>query len=196
MLAELGYTAFAVDMYGDGKLANHPKKAGEFMQAAFKDFAATKEKFEEAMKILRAHKTVDSGRIAAIGYCFGGAVSLRMARRGADLNGVVAFHSALPLEPPMSKGKVTTSILIANGSEDTFLALDTVAKFVREMMEANADFTYLNLKGVKHSYTNPKADELSKKFNIPNLKYDKTADERSWQAMQQLFNRIFAKSKK
>jgi len=196
MLAKLGYTALAVDMYGDGKLAEHPKEAGEFMRAAFKNFEATKAKFAEAMKILQAHATVDPGRIAAIGYCFGGAVSLRIARGGANLAGVVGFHSALPLEPPMSKGKVTAPILVINGAEDPFLAPQTVAQFVQQMVEANADFTYMSLPGVRHSYTNPRADQLNKKFNIPGLKYDKQADRRSWQAMQQFFNRIFATSEK
>ena len=153
-------------------------------------------KFEEAVRILQKHMTVDPSQIAAIGYCFGGTVSLKIARGETILKGVVAFHSDLPLGPPMSKEKVTTSILVANGSEDSFIAPHTVAKFVQEMVEANVDFNYVNLTGVKHSYTNPKADELSKKFNIPNLKYDKQADERSWQAMQQFFDRIFKKRKK
>ena len=196
MLAEIGYTAFAVDIYGDGKLANHPKQAGEFMQAAFKNFGATKAKFEKAVEILQKHKTLDSNKIAAIGYCFGGEVLLRLARSGTNLSGVVAFHSALPLEPPISKDKMTTSIFVANGSEDSFLTSDKVAKFAQQMVDANADFTYLNLPGVKHSYTNPKADELSKKFKLPNLKYDKQADEHSWQAMQQFFDYIFSKGKK
>ncbi len=98
MLAEIGYTALAVDMYGNGKTANHPKKAGEFMNAAFKDWETSKARFNKAKEVLQSHKTVDPERIGAIGFCFGGAVSIRMARGGTDLDGIVAFHSSLPLE--------------------------------------------------------------------------------------------------
>lgn len=193
MLARLGYTALAIDMYGDGKLANHPKKAGEFMNAAFSNWEASQAKFREAKKFLQAHETVDAEQIGAIGFCFGGAVSLRMARGGEDLKGVVAFHSALPDQPKMEKGKVTASILVINGAEDAFLASDTVASFVKEMVEANVDFTYRSLKGVRHSYTNPQADEFSKKFNLPALKYDQQADKKSWGMMHRFFQRVFAK---
>lgn len=191
MLAELGYTALALDMYGDGKLADHPKKAGEFMNAAFKDWEGSQAKFNRAMEILKSEPTVDAERIGAIGFCFGGAVSLRMARGGADLDGVVAFHSALPDQPPVSQGGVKASILVINGSEDGFLPADRVAGFMKEMFEANADVTYINLKGVKHSYTNPQADEFRQKFNIDSLVYDKQADERAWKSMQAFFERVF-----
>jgi len=190
-LAELGYTAFAIDMYGDGKLAEHPSDASKFMQAAFKDFDSASARFEKAKEILQSHKTVDSSRMASIGYCFGGAVSLRMAQRGSDLDGVVAFHGALALEPAASKKKITASILVANGSSDAFIKPEAVASFTKEMYQANADFTYISFSEVAHSYTNPKADEIGKKFNIPNLKYNKEADDRSWKAMQRFFDRIF-----
>ena len=190
-LAKLGYTAFAIDMYGNGKTANHPKKAGEYMQASFKNWGTSKARFNKALEILRAHKTVDPEKIASIGYCFGGTVSLKMALSGAELDGVVAFHSALPLQPPVSQGKIKTSLLVINGSEDAFLKPRTAASFIKGIHEANIDLTYINLKGIKHSYTNPKADEFNEKFKIGNLKYDKQADERSWLTMQQFFKRIF-----
>ena len=192
-LAQLGYTAFALDMYGDGKLADHPDKAGEFMNAAFKNWEASQAKFREAKKILQAHETVDAEKIGAIGFCFGGAVSIRMARGGEDLKGIVAFHSALPNQPPIEKGKVSASILVINGAEDAFLNSDTVASFVKQMVDANTDFTYMSLKGVRHSFTNPMADEFSKKFNLPALKYDKQADKKSWRAMHRFFKRVFAR---
>lgn len=190
-LAGIGYTALAVDMYGDGKTADHPKQAGEFMNAAFKDWDGSKAKFEAAMKVLQGHKTVDADRIGAIGFCFGGAVSIRMARSGVDLDGVVAFHSALPLEPPVIKGSVKASILVINGSEDSFLKPETVASFTKEMVEGNVDFAYLNLAGIRHSYTNKQADEFGKKFKLPNLEYNKQADERSWLEMKKFFQRVF-----
>ena len=190
MLAKIGYTAFAIDMYGDGKTASHPKLANKYMQKIFENWDESKKRFLKAMKILRAHKTVDPEKIAAIGYCFGGAVAIKMARSGADLNGVVAFHSSLPLEPIVTKGKIKAAILVANGSKDSFLNSKDVASFMKQMYEANADLTYLNLTGIRHSYTNPMADELSKNFNIPNLKYNEKADKRSWMEMIRFFDRI------
>jgi len=192
MLAELGYTALALDMYGDGKFADHPKKAGEFMNTAMADWEGSQAKFNAAKKLLQDHATVDPERIAAIGFCFGGAVSLRMARGGADLDAVVVFHSALPMAPPVSPGQVKVSVLVINGADDPFLDPKTVASFKQEMATAAEDFKYVSLEGVRHSYTNKQADEFSKKFNIPALKYNKEADERAWSAMQDHFKRIFA----
>lgn len=189
MLAKIGYTALAVDMYGDGKLADHPKKAGEFMNAAFNDWNTSKARFNKAKEILQSHETVDADRIGAIGFCFGGAVSIRMARGGADLDGVVAFHSALPLQPAIKNMK--TSILVINGSQDAFLKPETLGSFTSQMMAGNADFTYMSLAGVKHSYTNKQADEFRKKFNIQALEYNRQADERAWSAMQKFFRRVF-----
>lgn len=191
MLAEAGYTALAVDMYGNGKTANHPKKAEELMNAAFQDWETSQARFNKAKEILKLHHTVDSKRIGAIGFCFGGAVSIRMARGGADLDGIVAFHSSLPLEPLIAKGKMKASVLVINGAEDSFLNPETVGSFVKEMVAGNVDFAYLNLAGIKHSFTNKQANEFSKIFNIPNLKYNKRADEQSWSTMQQFFKRIF-----
>ena len=189
MLAKIGYTALAVDMYGNGKTADHPKKAGEFMSAAFKDWDTSQARFNKAKEVLQSHKTVDVERIGAIGFCFGGAVSIRMARGGADLDGVVAFHSALPLQPAIKNMK--TSVLVINGSQDGFLKPETVGSFSSQMMAGNTDFTYMSLAGIRHSFTNKQADEFSKKFNIPALQYNKQADERSWAAMQSFFQRVF-----
>ncbi len=189
MLAEIGYTALAVDMYGDGKIADHPKKAGEFMNAAFNNWETSQARFNKAKEVLQSHKTVDAERIGAIGFCFGGAVSLRMARGGADLDGVVAFHSSLPLQPAVTNMKA--SVLVINGSQDGFLKPETVASFSSQMMAGNVDFTYMNMQGVKHSFTNKQADEFREKFDIGALEYNKKADERSWAAMENFFQRVF-----
>ena len=193
MLAGLGYTALAVDMYGDGKFAAHPKDAGEFMNAAFANWEASKEKFHAARKLLEGHETVDAGRIGGIGFCFGGAVLLRLSRGGEALSGVVAFHSALPGQPAVSWGQVKTPILVINGADDGFLKPEQVAAFKKDMDDAGADFNYMSLPGVRHSYTNPQADEFSNKFELPALKYDAEADKRAWQSMQEFFGRVFGK---
>lgn len=192
-LAEAGYTALAVDMYGSGKLADHPKKAGEFMTAAFKDWEGSQAKFNAAKKILQDHPTVDPKHIGSIGFCFGGAVSLRMARGGADLDGVVGFHSALPLEPAVSKGAIKAAVLVLNGADDGFLKPEAVGSFSNDMATAGADFTYVSMAGVKHSYTNPQADEFREKFDIGALEYNKQADERSWKTMLAFFKRVFSR---
>ena len=193
MLAEIGYTALAVDMYGDGKTAGHPKKAGEFMNDAFQNWDRSKARFNKAMQVLQDHETVNSKQIGAIGFCFGGAVSIRMALGGADLDGVVAFHSALPLDPSMTKGNVKTSILVINGADDSFLKPETIVAFKKELAEKKVALTYTQLPGIKHSYTNKKADEYQKKFNIPNLEYNQQADESSWSDMKSFFKRVFSK---
>jgi len=193
MLAGLGYTALALDMYGDGKLADHPKAAGEFMNAAFADWEGSKEKFHAARKLLAGHETVDAGKIGGIGFCFGGAVLLRLSRGGEELSGVVGFHSALPGQPPVTKGQVKTPILVINGADDGFLNPEQVAAFKKDMADAEADFTYISLEGVRHSYTNPQADEFSKKFELAALKYDAEADKKAWQSMQDFFKRVFGK---
>ena len=114
-----------------------------------------------------------------------------MARGGSDLKGVVAFHSALPVEPVITKNSMNSAVLIINGSEDSFLKSEAVAAFSQDMFKANVDFTYMNLKGAKHSFTNPQADEFRKKFNIVDLEYNKKADEQAWQAMLKFFKRVF-----
>lgn len=191
MLAEAGYTALALDMYGDEKLANHPKKAAEFMNAAFSNWSESKARYNKAMEVLKSHKTVESTQIGSIGFCFGGAVSIRMARGGSNLKGIVAFHSALPIEPAITKNSMHSAVLIINGSEDGFLKPEAVSNFSRDLFKANVDFTYMNLKGVRHSFTNPQADEFGKKFNIKELKYNQQADELAWATMLQFFKRVF-----
>jgi dienelactone hydrolase len=192
MLAELGYTALAVDMYGDGKSADHPEKAGEFMNAAFKDWEGSQAKFNAAKNLLQSHATVDPERIASIGFCFGGTVSLRMAREGADLDAVVAFHAGLPTDS-VAPGKVKAAVLVLNGSDDAWLDPKVVASFKKEMSASVKDFKYITLEGAKHAFTNKQAGEFSKKFNIPNLEYNKEADQKAWSAMQDLFKRVFSK---
>ena len=192
MLAEFGYTALAVDMYGNGQTADHPEKAGELMNTAMKNWKRSKARFNAAKKVLQKHPTVDPKRIASIGFCFGGTVSLRMAREGADLDAVVAFHAGLPTGPVPAR-TVKAAVLVINGSDDAWLDPKVVASFKKEMKAATKDFKYLTLAGARHAFTNKQASELSKKFKIDNLKYNKQADKRAWALMQVLFKRVFSK---
>jgi len=129
MLAELGYTALAVDMYGDGKQANHPDEAGKFATEVSKNMPMAKARFEAGMQLLRKQKTVDARKMAAIGYCFGGGVVLAMARMGADLKGVASFHGSLGTDTPAQPGKIKARIISFTGEDDAMIGADKVAAF-------------------------------------------------------------------
>ncbi len=192
MLAELGYTALAVDMYGEGKQAMHPDDAMKFSSEAMKNFDVSKARFLAAMNFLKKQPTVDPKRLAAIGYCFGGGVVLNMARQGVDLKGVASFHGSLAAVKPAVRGKVKAKIRVYNGAADTFIPEQAINAFMDEMMAAKVDFQFSNYTGAIHSFTNPDADELGKKFNLP-LGYNADADKRSWEKMEEFLKMIFKK---
>lgn len=192
MLAELGYVALAVDMFGDGKTAQHPADAGKFAAEAMKNKAVGEARFTAALDFIKQQPTVDSTRIAAIGYCFGGGVVLHMARQGTDLKGVVSYHGSLATDTPAKPGVVTAKILIFNGEQDAMIPPEQVAAFKKEMSAAGAPYRYVGYSGVKHSFTNPDADAYAKKFDLP-LAYDKKADEGSWAQTVIFLKKIFAK---
>ncbi len=190
MLADLGYTALAVDMYGDGKQADHPEDAGKFVQEVFSNFGAALKRFNVAMELLKSHPTTDANRIAAIGYCFGGATVLSVAREGYDLKGVVSFHGSLGTPRPAEKGKVKARVLVCHGSDDPFVTPEQMAAFKAEMESAEVNYEVKIYEGAKHSFTNPDADANGKKFGMP-LEYNKAADEASWADMKAMFKEIF-----
>lgn len=191
MLAELGYTAFALDMYGDGKTADHPDDAGKFAGQLRENFELSRTRFEAALGRLKEHRTVDPEQVAAIGYCFGGGVVLEMARAGVDLDAVVSFHGTLAASRPAEKGTLTAAVLAATGGQDPMVPPEQVTAFEREMQQAGADYELIVFPEATHSFTNPRATEVGKKFGLP-LAYDEEADRKSWEAMQRLFDRVFA----
>jgi dienelactone hydrolase len=192
MLAQLGYTALAVDMYGDGKQAAHPDDAGKFATAVMTDMPLAKARFEAGMQLLRKQKTVDAKEMAAIGYCFGGGVALNMARMGEGLKGVASFHGALNAVSPAQPGQIRARIISFTGEADPMIGADKVAAFKAEMDAAHADYRVVTYPGVKHSFTNPDADELGKKYNLP-LAYNADADKDSWQQTTVFLRDVFAK---
>ena len=192
MLAELGYTALAVDMYGDGKQASHPDDAGKFAAEVSRNMPLAKARFEAGMQLLRKQPTVDAKEMAAIGYCFGGGVVLNMARMGEDLKGVASFHGALSTDIPAQPGKIRARVVSFTGENDAMITAEKVAAFKREMESAGANFRVVTYPGVKHSFTNPDADELGKKFNLP-LAYDAAADKDSWQQATVFLREVFGK---
>jgi dienelactone hydrolase len=189
MLAELGYTALALDMYGTGKLAEHPKDA-QAMASVVRDIAVAKARFDKAHEILKSHDTVNPAKTAAIGYCMGGKLVINMAISGVDLAGVVSFHGSLGSIEKAKPGAVKAKIRVFNGAADPFVKPEHISAFEAQMNAAGADYAIKHYEGVKHSFTNPDADVFGPKFNLP-LAYDKAADEDSWAGMQAFFKEIF-----
>ncbi len=190
MLAALGYTALAVDMYGNGRKADHPKDAGQFSGEVRQNLPMMTARFNAAKKLLSIHPTVDARRLAAIGYCFGGSVVLEMARQGSELSAVVSFHGNLSTQNPAKAGEVRAKVLVLNSSADPFIKPESVQAFVQEMRTAKADFRVVNYPGAKHSFTNPDATAYGKKFGIP-LAYHAKADRQSWEEMKDFLAAVF-----
>ena len=191
MLAELGYTALAVDMFGEGKVVATPDEAGKLSSEAMKNIDVTKTRFMAAVDFLKGQPTVDPSRIAAIGYCFGGGVVLNMARQGVDLKGVVSFHGSLNAVKPAQAGSVKAKILVLSGGADKFITPEQIEGFKQEMIAAGADFRYISYPGALHSFTNPEATESGKKFNMP-IAYNAQADEESWSEMKKFLATIYS----
>ena len=190
MLAELGFVAFAVDMYGDGKLATHPDDAGKFMNEVMQNLDAGTARFKAAMEQLKANPHVDPDKIAAIGYCFGGSVVLSMANAGLDLDAVAAFHSSVQVPIAPEAGKVKAKILVCNGADDPFIQPETVTAFKATMDNAGADYKYVAYEGATHSFTNPEATDKGKEFKLP-LAYNEAADKASWDELQTMLASAF-----
>jgi dienelactone hydrolase len=190
MLAELGYTALAIDMYGDDKVAAHPADAQKFSSEVLQNFAVAKARFLAGMELLKEKPFVDPTRIAAIGYCFGGGIVLNMARQGVDLQGVVSFHGSLSPVQPAQPGVVKARILVLHGDADRFTTPEQIAAFKKEMEEAKVDYRFISYPGATHSFTNPDADKIAQKFNMP-IAYNAEADRKSWEEMKQFLTEIF-----
>ncbi|MDZ7661188.1 dienelactone hydrolase family protein [Thiohalophilus sp.] len=190
MLAKEGYVAFALDMYGDGKTADHPDTAGKFAGEVRKNMDVAESRFLAALQQLKKYPMTDADEIAAIGYCFGGGVLLEMARRGVDLEGVASFHGMLGTNSPASKGDVEAQIRVYTGEADLMVKAEDVEAFKKEMDAADVDYKLISYPGVKHGFTNPDATESGKKFGLP-LAYDEAADKDSWGDMLEFFEQIF-----
>ena len=179
-LAQQGYVALAVDMYGEAKRLDNPKEAYALSSSLVQNFALSKQKILKALEVLKNRSDVDSSKILAIGYCFGGTMVLNMARAGADLALVSSFHGALsPPLVPASPETFKAKVLVFNGEADSYVPKEHVEAFKKEMSDLKANYQFKNYPGVVHSFTNKKADENGKKFDLP-LAYNQSADEDSW----------------
>ncbi|MDW3196224.1 MAG: dienelactone hydrolase family protein [Cytophagales bacterium] len=190
MLADLGYVALAIDMYGDGKVAEHPQDAGKFSGMVFQNLDQSRAKFEAALKTLQDHPNVDPDKIAAIGYCFGGAVAINMANAGYDLDAVAAFHSSLGMAFQPNAETLKAKILVCNGADDPFISEESIVAFKQAYESFGTDMKYVSYPGAVHSFTSKEADANGEKFNLP-LAYNEEADAASWKEMQELFASVF-----
>ena len=179
MLAEQGYTGFAIDLYGDGKVAANPDESGALMNARIDDMEGTRKRFLAAMKKLKAHHMADDEQIAAIGYCFGGGVVTHMARMGAGLKVTGSFHGSIGLAAVDGPDKVACRVMVYNGEADVLIGEDQIKGCASQMEKAGAHYDFIQLPGALHGFSNPMASTNAKKYGLP-LAYNPLADEASW----------------
>lgn len=187
-LAGLGYMAVAIDMYGDGKVVDNPDDAGKLAKPFYGNADLAKQSFEAALKQVQNIQKANKTKMAAIGYCFGGAMALNMARINEPLKGVVSFHGNLMSGVKPVANNV--SILVLNGADDTFVSKDEIASFKKEMDSAKIQYKFVDYPGAVHSFTNPDATETGKKYNMK-VAYNEAADKASWEEMKGFLNKIF-----
>ena len=187
-LADLGYFAMAVDMYGDGKVAADPKAAQEAAGPFYSNPQMGKERLDAALAKAKTFAQADSSQVAAIGYCFGGSMVLNYAKLGAPVAGVVSFHGGLQTVPPRKGTKA--QFLICHGGADSFVPQPQVDAFRKSMDSAGVAYTFNVYPNATHAFTNPAATEVGKKFNMP-ISYNGAADTASWNDMKAFFAKIF-----
>lgn len=187
-LSKMGYTAFALDMYGDGKKADHPNDAKAFMMQTMKNMPEAEARIKKAYELVKNHPQVDSSKMAMIGYCFGGAVVLKAVAMDLDLKAAVSFHGSLANAGPFPKGS-KTKLLVLNGAKDPMVTKEHINNLKTAAKKASLDYTFINYPNAVHAFTNPEATDKGKKFKLP-LAYDKDADQESWEEMRKLFNEV------
>jgi dienelactone hydrolase len=186
-LAELGYIAFAIDMYGKGVRVETHEEASKLAGIYRKDRELMRSRAQAGLEVLKAHKLTDSQNIAAIGYCFGGGTVLEMARSGADLSGVVSFHGTLDTPNPEDAKNIKGKVLVCHGGDDRFIPTEQITAFQDEMRSAEVDWQFITYGGAVHSFTVKEAGSDPKVGTA----YNEDADRRSWKAMKDFFVEIF-----
>jgi dienelactone hydrolase len=182
-LARLGYIAFACDMYGGGRQAEHPQDAGRMATEVRMNVEEWRRRATEALRVLTSQEQCDPQRLAAIGYCFGGSTALQLAYSGADLDAVATFHAALPVPSPEEAARIKARLQVHHGAQDSFIPEETIRQFRQALDSAKADWTMTYHGGAVHGFTVPGAEDRG----MPGLHYNADADRRSWAAMLTLF---------
>ncbi|MFZ1685768.1 MAG: dienelactone hydrolase family protein [Candidatus Zixiibacteriota bacterium] len=186
-LAAMGYIAFGADIYGKGVRPADPQEAGATSGIYSKDRPLMRARANAGLATLLAQPNVDSSRVAAIGYCFGGKCALELGRSGASIAGIVSFHGSLDTPTPADAKNIKGKVLVLHGAADPFVTADVVAGFEKEMTDANVDWQLVKYSGAVHSFTDPDAGNDPSK----GAAYNASADARSWEAMKQFFAEIF-----
>lgn len=188
-LAEQGYAAFAMDMYGDKTIADDVDSASKNMNATFAEPDIIVDRASAALAVFAAVPEVNAHKIAAIGFCYGGKVVLDLARSGADLKAVATFHANLGAQQPATAGHFQPEVLVAHGQDDSMVSLDDVEAFKQEMNAAHAKYHVEVYPNAKHGFTNPSADEKAEKFGV-DLGYNPLAESESFDALHALLARV------
>lgn len=183
MLAKAGYAAFCADLYGDGKTAEHPDDAAKFMNHVMKNEALWLSRADAALKTLAAQPQVDSSKLAAIGYCFGGTTAIVLAASGADVKAVATFHAGIPDVTADQARKIKARMLICHGEADGFIPKEKITAFRSALDAAKTNYDFVAYPGAVHGFT----VEGAEKRGVPGLKYDANADKQSWDSMLKLF---------
>ena len=186
-LAKLGYVAFAVDMYGKGKVTGNPEEA-RALASHVRSTPLMRERAKAGLEVLAKNELVDPRRLAAIGFCFGGTTVLELAYSGADVRGVVSFHGGLTAPKPEDLKNIKASILVLHGADDPHVKPEGIAAFEEGMRQAKADWQMILFGGAVHGFTNPEATGN----NLPGVAYDARAATRSFQYMELFLKEIFA----
>lgn len=187
-LAEHGYAALAIDMYGDKKLAEDAATANAYMTATFEQPDTIVDRATAALNTLAAQPEVDGSRIAAIGFCYGGKVALDLARSGAELNAVATFHANLSAQQPAQPDTFKAEVVVAHGQDDSMVSLEDVAQFEQEMQAANVKYRVDIYPNAKHGFTNPAADDNARKNGV-DLGYNPLAESESLDGLYALLDR-------
>ncbi len=188
-LAEMGYLAMAVDMYGEGRTAENPDLAGKMAMPFYQNPSYAKGRFDAALAKIKSNPMADTNQVAAIGYCFGGGMVLNMARLGENLAGVVSFHGS-HVGVPADKSLLKAPILVCHGEADSFVKPEEVAQFKKQLDSIGAFYTFKSYPNATHAFTNPNATAVGKKFSLP-IEYNAAADTASWNDMKSFFGKIF-----
>ncbi|WP_410209716.1 dienelactone hydrolase family protein [Aquirhabdus sp.] len=189
-LAKLGYAALAIDMYGDGKHTEKASEAMEMMHGVFNDASTSMTRAKAGLELLEAQPQVDTSKIGAIGYCFGGKIVLDMARAGLPLAGVASFHGVLATATPAQASVVKAKILVLHGEADTMVKPAEVDAFKAEMKAGNVPYQFISYPNAKHGFSSPAADRLGKE-NMIDVGYNAAADKKSWHDMRVFFDSVF-----
>ena len=184
-LAEHGYAALAIDMYGDKNVTTDAKQAYEWMMQTFADADTIVNRAQAGLDTLVAQPEVNPTQLAAIGFCYGGKVVLDLARSGAPLKAVATFHATLAPKAPAVEGQIQGEILVLHGELDSMVTLDDVASFREEMHAAKVDHEVIIFEDAKHGFSNPLADERAKANGV-DLGYNPEAERQGLDAMYDL----------